>query len=218
MSDIRWLTAFLDGPADSFGEATRFWQRVTGSGLSPYRGDRGQFATLLPPDGDPYLRVQLTDSGTAGQHLDLHVTDVDRATDRAVDLGAEVTFREPGLSVAVTPGGFAFCLVDHDGEGVRSRPVGRPGVLVDQLCLDIPADRYDSEITFWSDLTGWASRPGTLAEFTHLLLPEGLPLRVLLQRTGDGPEDPIRAHLDLTCADYESAVGQHETHGRPAAE
>jgi hypothetical protein len=43
---FRWLTVFLDFPADRFGAGAAFWQRVTGYGLSPSRGADGEFATL----------------------------------------------------------------------------------------------------------------------------------------------------------------------------
>ncbi|GAB3753801.1 VOC family protein [Microlunatus parietis] len=210
---IAWLTAFLDGPAETFGAVVRFWQRVTGSGLSAYRGDRGQFATLLPPDGDSYLRVQLTEAGEPGNHLDLHVADIGRAGDRAVELGATIGFREPGLIVAASPGGFPFCLVTHHGERFRSLPYGRPGSLVDQLCLDIPTERYDSEAVFWSELTGWPHRPGSRPEFGYLARPDELPLRILLQRTGDPADSPVRAHLDLACADREAEAARHQELG-----
>ncbi|HVT71392.1 MAG TPA: hypothetical protein VHF26_26845 [Trebonia sp.] len=55
---VRWLTVFLDFPASGFDQGTAFWREVTGSGLSSFRGPGGEFATLLSPDGDPYLRVQ----------------------------------------------------------------------------------------------------------------------------------------------------------------
>ena len=53
---VRWLTVFLDFPAGSFGAGVAFWAEVTGSTLSPFRGAAGEFATLLPPYGDAYLR------------------------------------------------------------------------------------------------------------------------------------------------------------------
>ena len=91
---MRWLTAFLDFPADSFDAGVAFWRSVTGYGLSPSRGEDGQFATLLPPSGDAYLRVQRVVSGAGGCHLDLHidvtVTSLDSAAARAVELGAVV--------------------------------------------------------------------------------------------------------------------------------
>ncbi|HLT61456.1 MAG TPA: VOC family protein [Microlunatus sp.] len=210
---ISWLTAFLDCPGPAFAETVRFWQRATGSGLSAYRGDQGEFATLIPPDGDPYLRTQLIESGTAGSHLDLHVTDVFRAGLRAQDLGARITREEPGLIVAVSPGGFPFCLVSHHGERIRSLPYGRPGSLVDQLCLDIPEPRYDEEARFWSELTGWRHRPGSRPEFGYLARPPDQPLRILLQRTGDPAAAPVRAHLDLACADREAETVRHKQLG-----
>jgi len=70
---VRWLTVFLDFPATSFGAGVAFWREVTGSGLSPLRGAAGEFATLLPADGDAYLRVQRVAGGSGGHHLDLPV-------------------------------------------------------------------------------------------------------------------------------------------------
>src|SRR5207302_8406403 len=70
---VRWLTVFLDFPADSFGAGVAFWREVTGSGLSPLRGAAGEFATLLPADGDAYPRVQRVAGGSGGPQLDLHV-------------------------------------------------------------------------------------------------------------------------------------------------
>ena len=55
---VKWLTAFLDFPAASFETGATFWSRVTGSSVSAARGERGQFATLIPPEGDPFLRLQ----------------------------------------------------------------------------------------------------------------------------------------------------------------
>ena len=95
---VRWLTVFLDFPAASFGAGVAFWREVTGSGLSPRRGAAGEFATLLPADGDAYLRVQRVAGGSGGHHLDLHVdpalASVEQAAERAVALGAKVTGRE----------------------------------------------------------------------------------------------------------------------------
>jgi hypothetical protein len=52
------MTIFLDFPGDAFEAGTEFWRSAAGCGLSPFRGETGEFATLLPPDGDAYLRVQ----------------------------------------------------------------------------------------------------------------------------------------------------------------
>lgn len=51
-ANVRWLTAFIDRPAGTFNSAVRFWTTVTATSVSQRRGDRGQFATLIPTDGD----------------------------------------------------------------------------------------------------------------------------------------------------------------------
>src|SRR5690242_21756260 len=101
---LRWLTIFLDFPAGSFDAGTAFWQAVTGSGLSPARGADGEFATLLPPAGDAYLRVQRLRDGAGGCHLDLHVDtatgSLDAAAARAEAAGeiGRASCREEGRS------------------------------------------------------------------------------------------------------------------------
>ncbi|MGP8207646.1 MAG: VOC family protein [Acidimicrobiales bacterium] len=110
---VRWLTAFLDFPAvplGSFARGCAFWQSVTSSRLSPARGPSGEFATLLPPRGDAYLRVQRTGRPDARCHLDLHVDDVGAAVQEAVDLGALATGPPAHLGLT-SPGGFPFCVV-----------------------------------------------------------------------------------------------------------
>src|SRR3954449_10293185 len=119
---IRWLTAFLDRPAATFAAATAFWAAVSGSTLSPPRGPDAQFATLMPVDGDPHLRVQRVDDGPGGSHLDVHVDDVAGAADEVVAAGGAVTHTEDGLAVLRSPAGLRFCLVRDSGERVRTRP------------------------------------------------------------------------------------------------
>lgn len=213
--EIRWLTAFIDLPPDRFDAGVAFWCSVTGSALSPPRGEEDQFATLLPPSGDPYLRVQRLDGDEPRIHLDLHVGSIADGVARATELGAEIIAR-PGHAILLTPGGFTFCLVEHrvDGdhaEADRAEPLPDPVPhLLDQVCLDIAADRFEAEVAFWSELTGWPARRGSLDEFAVLDRPAGQPLRLLLQRLGpedDGP--PARAHLDLACGPDREAVAAH---------
>ncbi len=175
---------------------------MTSSGLSARCGG-GAFATLLPPDGDPYLRVQVVGDGPARVHLDLHAEDVAGLAGRAVALGAVRVFAEPGLVVCRSPAGLAFCVVAWAGERVRPAPVG--GAVVDQVCLDVPVERFEAEANFWSALTGWARRATDLPEFDFLVRPPGLPLRLLLQRTGGGPAG---MHLDWACADVPAEVAR----------
>src|SRR5215469_15291260 len=152
---FRWLTVFLDFPAAEFEPGIAFWRAVTGYGLSSFRGPGGDFATLLPPSGDAYLRVQRVLSGSGGYHLDLHVDTagldtagldtagldtagldtagravqaLDEAADQAVALGATVRYREAGeVMVADSPGGFAFCLVRWEQERAVPQPLAGEG-------------------------------------------------------------------------------------------
>jgi hypothetical protein len=58
-----WISAFLDFAPASYAEGVGFWAALTGYGVSDPRGDDGEFATLLPPDGDDFLRVQRLGNG-----------------------------------------------------------------------------------------------------------------------------------------------------------
>src|SRR6185437_12051796 len=107
---IRWVTVFLDFPAGSFAAGVEFWRAVTGYGLSAARGADGEFATLLPPAGDAYLRVQRITDSAGGCHLDLHIDTeaepLDAVARRAQASGALIRRTAPGLVVAESPGGF----------------------------------------------------------------------------------------------------------------
>ena len=190
-----WLTAFLDLPADEYDEAVAFWRAVTGYDLSPSRGEAGEFATLLPPTGDAYLRVQRVEAGESGIHLDLHAPDQE-------------------FQVRRSPGGLGFCLVDGD-ETTRPAPVtwaeGNRSI-VDQVCLDIPPASWQEECDFWARLTGWELFQGGRPEFRRIRKPAGQPLNILLQRLDEG-DGPVRAHLDLSADDREAEVRRHEALG-----
>jgi hypothetical protein len=172
---FRWLTIFLDFPGQDFGPGVAFWREVTGSGLSPYRGPAGEFATLLPAQGDAYLRVQRISEGNGGCHLDLHVDpgagSLEDAAARATMLGACLRRRDDDLIVADSPGGFTFCFVPWEGETAVPGPVHLGGggtSRADQLCLDIPPDAFERECSFWAALSSWDLRPGALPEFAYL--------------------------------------------------
>lgn len=216
---FRWLTVFLDFPADGFEAGVAFWREVTGCGLSPFRGPTADFATLLPASGDAYLRVQRLLSGTGGCHLDLHTDSIEEAAGHAVALGARVRHREEDeLIVADSPGGFAFCLVNWDGERVVPPPFaaaapdgGAAGLSrVDTLCLDVPRAVFDDECGFWSALTGTQAHAAPVPGFAYLKGPAGMPVRLLLQRLDDAaPGQPTRAHVDLGCTDPAGEVARH---------
>ena len=208
-----WVSVFLDLPAGSFGAAAAFWGQVTGYGRSPSRGADGEFATLLPPAGDAYLRVQRVRSGPGGCHLDLHVDtaaeSLEAAADRARSAGARVTRRHERLVLAQSPGGFPFCLVEWHGEQAVPPPLAGDGAgdgagasRVDTLCLDVPPGGFDRELAFWTALTGQGTRPAPVPGYAYLDGPADWPARLLLQRREQaGPGDPVRGHVDFGCTD-----------------
>ena len=187
-----WVTAFLDSPADDWDASREFWTAVTGYRLSAARGEHGDFQTLLPPEGDAYLRVQRLHEGAPRIHLDLHVPDLRESADRAVALGA-VEVAAQGHIVMASPGGLPFCFV---AAGESRRPAAAtwtaPGGAthrsrVDQVALDIPAEHWPAEVAFWAALTGWPARERSDSEFAPLHRPTGQPIRLLPQRLGDRP-------------------------------
>ena len=207
--NIRWITAFIDRPAVSFEADVAFWASVTRSTVSPRRGDRDEFATLLPPDGDPYLRVQRVELGGGTTHIDLHVDDPSalvvsaiRAGATRIDLGGPV----PTLS---SPGGLTFCAVNHDGELDRPRPSDTaPDSIVDQVSIDVGADDHSAEVAFWSELIESQTHHSTVRdEFTFVRRLPGQPLRLMIQRCDETAE--AAAHLDWSCTDVDEAEARH---------
>lgn len=208
---IRWTYAFVDRPAGSFARAHAFWTAVTDTRLSEFRGEQGEFVTLLPGGGaDPCVKVQGVDSGAGGAHLDFAVDDVPDFLKSALRLGAGIAAEHEGWAVLRSPAGKLFCAVPWHGESVRP-PVVR-GSRLDQVCVDLPPSLYDAEVAFWSALLAdWTSVPGSRPEFHVLKPPTGLPLHILLQRLDE--ERPTSAHLDLACADVDATRARHEELG-----
>lgn len=208
---VVWLTAFLDRPADRFDAAVAFWATVTDSTISPARGADGEFATLVPADGDAYLRVQRVGSD-GGIHVDVHVDDVPAAVAAATSSGAVLVHEAAGVPVLRSPGGLLFCVVGDDGS--RRRPaapvVGGVRAQVDRVCIDVPEPAYQAERQFWAGLTGWECRAAKVDGFAYLAHPAGMALELLLQRLGpDSPATRAGAHLDLGCDDVDTLVGAH---------
>lgn len=205
-----WLTAFLDSSPDHHLAGVGFWQAATGYALSPPRGDSEEFATLLPPDGDAFLRVQRLHHGPDRIHLDLHVPDVRAAADAAVVAGA-VELVDRGHVVLASPGGLVFCFVDASA-AARPAPTVHPdgtAARVRQVAIDVPQASYDAELTFWTALTRWPQRRSTVTDaFRFLVPPQGQPLELLLQRL-DEPDGPARAHLDWGTTDRAAETERH---------
>jgi len=210
-ADVGWLTAFLDTPQEHAERAEAFWCAVSGSVLSARRGAREEFATLLPGDGDAYLKAQVVvQTPPGGLHLDVHTDDVRGLAAHAERLGASASYHELGYVVCGSPGGLTFCIVEHAGGAVPSaQPWPTGSSRVDQLCLDVPPSRWDDECAFWAAFTGWPVVPSTsYDEFARLGVPSGVALKVLLQRLGE--EHPVvTGHLDVAADDRDAEVARH---------
>ncbi|MBI4899662.1 MAG: VOC family protein [Actinobacteria bacterium] len=205
---IRWMYLFLDTPAAVADGSWSYWSRVTSSTLSPVRGEHGQFATLLPPSGSPWIKVQAVAEGPGGVHLDLDTDDRGALVDRAVGLGATVQARYHDVVVLSSPAGIVFCATTGD-TGTIDRDVDS---IADQACLDIPRSQFAREVEFWRDLTAWpASEIRDDNEFVSLTRPAEMPVRILLQRRDD--ETLAAAHVDFATRDRAAETARHVREG-----
>ncbi|WP_435771887.1 VOC family protein [Nocardioides sp. SYSU DS0651] len=208
-----WISAFLDSTPEHYATTVEFWSRATGYPLSPPRGDDKEFATLEPPDGDGFVKVQRLRAGDDRVHLDLHVPDPRAAADRAIELGAdELTFVGVGYVVLTSPGGQPFCFVSQlaDRKPRPTQHAGGHASRVDQVAIDVPVTQYDRELAFWEQVTGWpARRSAHHDEFRFLGPPEGQPLGILVQRLGADDPGPVRAHLDWGTTDRAAETQRH---------
>ncbi|MEV6768593.1 VOC family protein [Nocardia sp. NPDC051030] len=211
---IRWIWAFLDRPVAQFEECIEFWTAVTHTTVSPRRGEFGEFVTLLPDSGGPAIKMQAV-SGAPRVHMDLDVDDIAAATEQAVRFGATLVLDNPDCAVLKSPHDMIFCFTPADptqGEltAVVTGPEGDTS-RVDQITLDIGASDHEAEVRFWTALTGWTWRPGTLTEYSRLVPDSPLPINLLLQRLDE--DRPTSAHLDLSCTDTEATAAWHEKLG-----
>jgi hypothetical protein len=211
---LRWILAFADRPAAAFDDAARFWTAVTDTRLSARRGTDGEFATFLPAGGDACLKLQGVRDG-GGVHLDLEFHDPAAAIQTAQDLGATVVRHHGHWAVMASPTGMPFCALPWTGAATRPAAVTHAdgaASRVDQVCLDIAPEAFDTETAFWAALADGTARPARFPEFAWLDGPDGLPIRILFQRT-DTSGHPTTAHLDLACTDPAAIRALHERHG-----
>lgn len=78
-----------------------------------------------------------------------------------------------------------------------------------QTVIDVPADGYDEELTFWQAATGETASQLRYPEYHGMLLRSG-DFALLTQRLDDGP---ARVHLDIHTDDLEAEVARLERLG-----
>ena len=220
------LHAFVDVPSGVADHSAAFWGAVTGWPAGPPWRDHPELRSLLPPRGTAWLHVQEVDDAPR-VHIDLEVPCGDAAHDvadqeveRLRSLGATFVRSTDDWVTLASPGGLPFCVPGCETaagaragaswpepttwrDGHRSR--------VRQICVDIPAGRWEAETTFWTAATRWRPEqtgrgPGESGrpEFSWLRPPAG-PQQVLLQRM-DEPSGVVRAHLDVATDDVAAEV------------
>ena len=57
-----WASGYLDLDPASYDVGVAFWRDVTGWPVSASRGEAGEFATFVPPEGDPHLQPKVADA------------------------------------------------------------------------------------------------------------------------------------------------------------
>jgi Glyoxalase-like domain len=212
---VPWMHAFVDVPAEQVDVSRAFWSAVSGWPPGEPWSGHPEFVSLTPPAGAAYLHVQAI-GGPPRVHLDL-LGDLDRDAARLERLGATREQRGDGWQVMTSPSGLPFCVCAESWPhrrpgamawlgGHRSRPV--------QLCVDVPADRYEEELAFWRAATEWDDEPVDAPEFHRLVHREESPLQLLVQRLG--PDDRgtrARAHLDLGTDDVAAEAARVQALG-----
>jgi hypothetical protein len=208
-----WMSVFLDFAPDQFDDGVAHWERLTGwERISP-RGEHGEYVGLQPSDGDRYLWTQRLQDGENRVHVDLHVDDPQAAAVEEHERGASFV-AERQVQVLRSPGGLPFCYDNHrhsNRPAASGWPDGHSSI-VDQVCIDIPAEHWTTETEFWPETTGWELQHSDSPEFARLTRPGDQPLQILLQRL-DEATGSVRAHLDWATNDRATETERHAALG-----
>lgn len=190
----------LGEPLSEAGAA--FWASALGGTWRAAGPEPDQPASLVPPDGDPY--VHRAQPGEVAPALVLEVDDLAATTHRVEAQGG--TADAGGCDRWRSPGGLAFGLrtsQEHRRARAARWPDGTASRLV-QLCLDCPADLAEREARFWAAVTGWAWQEGGSPEFVGHLVPGAGSLQLLVQRRASATPREVTVHLDLGASDREA--------------
>ena len=210
---VPWIYLCLDIPQASWESSVRFWSAATEWDASSPWGEREQFVTLRPADGAAWLILQAIPDDVPRVHPDL--VGYGRATDlaRMLAAGAVPAWTWGEVEVVRSPGGLLHCSVTRpETDELRAARAGRRQLL-DQICIDIPHSRWESEVEYWWEVTGREMALGAERNFITLADPdpEG-GLRVLLQRL-DSEDGEVSAHPDFAVADREAETARHVSLG-----
>jgi predicted enzyme related to lactoylglutathione lyase len=119
--------------------------------------------------------------------------------------------------VMTSPAGLPFCVCGEPGPHTRPAPAQWPGghrSRLVQVCVDVPANGFDTEFAFWQEATGWTEEPVDAPEFRRLVHRAESPVQLLVQRLGsDDGGERARAHLDLGTDDLPAEVARVEALG-----
>ena len=99
----------------------------------------------------------------------------------------------PAASSSASPAGTPHETAARARCATGAAEPARPGVPRRPL-----SPRMPRELAFWAALTGWEVRQGSVPGFTSLRRPDGIPVRLLLQRLGEAT-GTARAHVDFAC-------------------
>jgi hypothetical protein len=205
-----WISAFLDFAPQDYAAGARFWSAVTGYPIAHTRGRDDEFASLVPPSGGAYLKLQRLADGPSRIHLDLHVEDARAGADHALILGCTEIADFGEWIVMQSPAGILFCYDDEFRGGEVPPPAEWPDghrSRVDQICLDIPPEIFDEECHLWAQLTGRElGQSRWFPEFRNLERPKTQALRFLLQRLESGPSG---VHFDVATTDRNAETERH---------
>lgn len=206
-----WIRVFLDVPTPSWDAALDFWPAATGAESVEILGETRQFARLVPGSGASWVEIQRIDDDAPRIHLDLDAADRPAAVRRSQELGGHPAWTRRGeVSVFRSPGGLLYChTIDMPADGMSRDGLG---IILDQVCIDIPASLWDTEVAFWQQLTGRGLEASPRPEFAFLGDPDPHgAVRLLLQRVGSG--DTVTAHPDFAVTDRLSETRRHESLG-----
>lgn len=170
------------------------------------RGAHGEFSTLLPAAGDPWVKLQAIGDEHPRMHLDIDVEDTDEAVERLASTGAERLASFDSVRVLRSPAGMVLCLTSWNAAGRASQQVREVSPLLDEVCLRVPARSWDVEVEFWQQLLARSAEP--TGDDRLILSHDRWPVQVLLQRN-DSTEASAAAHPHVRAADRAQEEARH---------